>query len=114
MHEMRLNNGPFELIKSGVKTIELRLNDEKRQKIKIGDIIKFESRTTGEMIEVEVINLYKYSSFEELYKKFDKISLGYLEDEEANPKDMELYYSKEEQEKYGVLGIEIKLNKKSA
>ena len=29
---MKLNNGPFERIKNGTKTIELRLNDEKRDK----------------------------------------------------------------------------------
>lgn len=34
-HEIKLNNGPFELIKNGTKTIELRLNDEKRQLLKI-------------------------------------------------------------------------------
>ena len=110
MHEMRLHNKPFELIKNGTKTIELRLNDEKRQKIKIGDNIKFENRSTGEIIEVKVLNIHNYPSFEELYKNFDKVSLGYLENEEANHNDMELYYSKEEQEKYGVIGIEIKLN----
>ena len=39
MHEMKLNNGPFESIKNGTKTIELRLNDEKRQLLKVNDII---------------------------------------------------------------------------
>ena len=34
--------------------------------------------------------------------------MGYKENDVADPKDMEKYYSKEEQEKYGVLGIEIK------
>ena len=29
-HEMKLNNEPFERIKNGTKTIELRVNDEKR------------------------------------------------------------------------------------
>ena len=29
-HEMKLNNEPFERIKNGTKTIEMRLNDEKR------------------------------------------------------------------------------------
>ena len=29
-HEMRLHNEPFELIKAGMKTIELLLYDEKR------------------------------------------------------------------------------------
>ena len=38
MHEMRLHNSPFNLIKSGTKTIELRLNDEKRSLIKVGEV----------------------------------------------------------------------------
>lgn len=109
MHEMRLHNSPFNLIKSGTKTIELRLNDEKRSLINVGDKIEFTNRVTEEKIVVEVINLHKYNSFLELYKHFDKVSIGYREDEEADPKDMEQYYSKDEQDKYGVLGIEIKL-----
>ena len=109
MHEMRLHNSPFNLIKSGTKTIELRLNDEKRSLIKVGDKIEFTNRITEEKIVVEVIKLHKYDSFVELYKHFDKVSMGYDEDEEADPKDMEQYYSKDEQDKYGVLGIEIKL-----
>lgn len=108
-YEMNLHNAPFNLIKSGTKTIELRLNDEKRQKIKIGDIIEFTNRTTNEKIMTKVKALYHYQSFSELYKHFDKIKLGYSEKEEANPSDMELYYSQEEQNKYGVLGIEIEL-----
>ena len=109
MHEMRLHNNPFILIKNGTKTIELRLNDEKRRQIKVGDTITFTNRSNNEQISTVVINLNKYDSFEELYKNFDKVSMGYSEDEIADPKDMELYYSKEEQDKYGVLGIEIKL-----
>ena len=107
-HEMKLNDGPFKNIKNGTKTIELRLNDEKRQLLKIKDLIEFTNRGTLEQMLVEIKNLYHYPSFEELYKHFDKVAMGYKEDEEANPKDMEEYYSKEEQEKYGVLGIEIK------
>lgn len=107
-YEMKLNNGPFKNIKNGTKTIELRLNDEKRQLLKIKDLIEFTNRETLEQLLVEIENLYHYPSFEELYKHFDKVAMGYKEDEEADPKDMEEYYSKEEQEKYGVLGIEIK------
>lgn len=108
---MRLHKEPFELIKSGSKTIELRLNDEKRQLINVGDEITFENRSNGEKIHVKVIGLHKYPSFEELYKHFDKVSMGYKEDEEADPKDMEQYYSSEEQSRYGVVGIELKLRK---
>ena len=105
---MKLNNGPFKNIKNGTKKIELRLNDEKRQLLKIKDLIEFTNRETSEQMLVEIENLYHYPSFEELYKHFDKVSMGYKEDEIADPKDMEEYYSKEEQEKYGVLGIEVR------
>jgi len=110
-HEMRLNNEPFTNKKNGTKTIELRLNDEKRKLIKVGDIIKFTNRSTNESIEAKVINLHYYAFFKELYQNFDKVSLGYKENDIANYKDMEEYYSKEEQDKYGVVGIEIKVVK---
>lgn len=105
---MKLNNGPYVNIKNGTKTIELRLNDDKRQLLKIKDLIEFTNRETLEQMLVEIQNLYHYPSFDELYKHFDKVSMGYKENDVADPKDMEKYYSKEEQEKYGVLGIEIK------
>ena len=108
-HYMRLHDKPYKLIKQGKKTIELRLNDEKRQLIKLGDIIEFENRTTGEKIKTVVINLYRYKNFYDLYKNFNKISLGYKENEEADYRDMEKYYSVHEQQIYGVVGIEISL-----
>lgn len=108
-HKMNLNNEPFNCIKDGTKTIELRLNDKKRQLLKENDLIEFTNRTTLENIIVEIVKLYKYSNFNELYKHFDKISMGYGKDDIANPKDMEQYYSKEEQDKYGVVAIEIKI-----
>jgi len=107
-HEMKLNNGPYVNIKNGTKTIELRLNDDKRQLLEIKDLIEFTNKETLEQMLVEIQNLYHYPSFDELYKHFDKVSMGYKENDVADPKDMEKYYSKEEQEKYGVLGIEIK------
>ena len=84
-----------------------RPEGEKRQLLKEKDLIEFTNRTTLEKLDVEVICLHNYSSFEELYKHFDKVSLGYNKDDIADYKDMEQYYSKEEQEKYGVVGIEI-------
>ena len=58
IHEMKLNNEPFTLIKAGTKVIEMRLNDEKRRKIKIGDKIEFTSRDSGEKIMTEVIKMW--------------------------------------------------------
>ncbi len=108
-HNMNLNNGPFNRIKDGTKTIELRLNDEKRQLLKENDFIEFTNRVTLEKIIVKIEELYKYSNFKELYKHFDKIAIGYDKDDIANPKDMEKHYSKEEQDKYGVIGIKVRV-----
>ena len=52
-----------------------------------------------------------YLNFKELKKNYSKEELGYLKDEIASPDDIEKYYSKEEQEKYGVLAIRIKVLK---
>ena len=93
-HNMSLNNRPFKSIKEGTKTIELRLNDEKRSLLKVGDEIEFTNRDTNEKLSVDIINLHKYHSFKELYKHFNKIDMGYNKDEPVEPKDMEAYYSK--------------------
>ena len=108
-HKMRLHNDPFIKIKNGTKTVELRLNDEKRSLVKIGDTIEFTNRSNEETIVVDVIDIKKYNSFEELYNHFNKIEMGYNEEDTVDPKDMEKYYTKEEQDKYGVLGIVIKI-----
>ena len=107
-HEMHLHDEPFKLIKNGTKTIELRLYDEKRRLLNIGDIIEIENRATGELMQVEIKNLYLYPNFEELYKHFDKVALGYKEDEIASPSDMNIYYPEEEQAQYGVVAIEVR------
>lgn len=106
---MKLQHEPFTSIKNGTKTIEMRLNDEKRSLLNIGDTIIFTDVETGEIIKAYVIALHHYSSFEDLYANFDKVKLGYKEDEEAKSSDMTKYYSPLEQAKYGVLGIEIKV-----
>ena len=53
---------------------------------------------------MDVTNLYRSDNFYNLF-----ISLGYNEDEARDKsKRMTSIYSKEEENKYGVLGIEIK------
>lgn len=108
-HNMKLHAGPFEKIKSGVKTIELRLYDEKRQQIKEGDAIIFTNTATGEKLTATVQKLHRFASFEELYKALPLLQCGYTAEDidSASPADMAQYYSAEEQEKYGVVGIEL-------
>lgn len=109
---MKLNPSPFNMIKSGAKTIELRLNDEKRQRIKIGDEIEFENTDDSiQVLNAKVMALHRFCSFDELYKALPLLKCGYTADDviNAHPSDMELYYSAEQQKKYGVVGIELEL-----
>ena len=109
-HEMHLYDKPFEKIKSGEKTIELRLNDEKRRKINIGDTITFSNKDKGK-ITVKVTALHKFPNFEELFDALPLEKCGYNSQsiKSASPNDMLKYYSKEAIKKYGVVGIEIEL-----
>ena len=110
IHKLNLNPDPFNSIKSGRKTIEMRLFDERRQLICAGDHIIFINTVQPNLLlEVLVTNLYRYHSFYELYKHHDEASIGYLNGEVSDPKDMEEYYTPENIKKYGVVGIEVKL-----
>ena len=106
IHKMKLNESPFERIKNGTKTIEFRLYDEKRRKIKIGDKIEFSKLPElQEIILVEVVDLYREETFEKLFKKL------YTDEEEIKRKtnSMYQYYSPEKEKEYGVIGIKISL-----
>lgn len=107
IHNMNLWNDSFKKIKNKSKSIEMRLYDEKRSMILIGDIIVFTNTSTNETLECMVTNIYKYENFDELYKYHNKISIGYNEDEVANPSDMLAYYNADNIKRYGVVGIEI-------
>ena len=108
-HNMNINNRPFEMIKNGEKTIELRLYDEKRRKIKVGDTICFKSKEDKLIVTVKAVHIFR--NFEELYAALPLDKCGYSAEEllTASPEDMLEYYSKEQIEKYGVVGIEIKI-----
>lgn len=105
-HKMKLLEKPFESIENGSKTVEFRLYDEKRKNVKIGDTIEFSKLPDlAEKIEVEVLDLYQEKCFKDLFLKLyedEKIAI-----EKADR--MQKIYSKEEENKYGVLGIKIKL-----
>jgi ASC-1-like (ASCH) protein len=104
---MKLQPAPFEEIKRGQKTIELRLYDEKRRAIKVGDRITFTNTESGETLSARVLKLHLFDSFAELYRALPLLKCGYTtaDIDTAAPADMDAYYSAEEQAKYGVVGI---------
>ena len=110
-HEMKLQPEYFNFILNGTKRIEIRLYDEKRQQIKIGDTIKFlKEPELNETFNAKVIGLLRYNSFDDMFKDFD---IDILSDKSMTKKQLknvlEKFYTKEKQEQYGVLGIRIEL-----
>jgi len=108
-HEMSLRPGPFRKIADGSKRYELRLYDEKRRMISVGDTITFTCTEDARTVEVRVTGLHLFASFEELYAALPLTECGYTEAsaKTASPRDMEAYYPPEKQAKYGVLAIGV-------
>lgn len=108
-HYMNLHNDPFEKIKNGTKTVEMRLFDDKRRAISVGDVITFANVLTSEQLIAQVTDIRAFTNFGELYNAFDKVSIGYNLHDVANPNDMFAYYTAEQIAKFGVVAICIKL-----
>lgn len=108
-HTMQLAPAPFNAIISGTKTIESRLFDEKRQAIQLGDTVVFTNRETPEQtVSVRVIGLLRYATFHDLFShnipaKFGGESVAWLDNQ------INVFYTLDDQKKYGVLGIEFEL-----
>lgn len=109
---MKLNPNPYKMIKEGRKNIELRLYDEKRRAISAGDIIRFQNiENPEEELRAQVVELYRFDFFKDLYDNLPLLECGYTEDnvKDASPEDMNKYYTCEEQADYGVVGIRIRV-----
>ena len=106
---MNLQPKYFDFIKDGTKQIELRLYDEKRQSIQLGDIIEF-AKSDNEKFKAEVVGLLRYKSFADLFEDFD---ISILADSSMTKQELlevlEEFYSEEKQTEFGVIGIRIKL-----
>lgn len=109
IHYMNLVPTAFVKITDGNKTIELRLNDEKRQRINVEDTVVFNCLGAKDIITAQISGLHKFSNFKELYNALPLEKCGYTvaELDTAHYTDMEQYYTKEQIKKYGALGIEL-------
>jgi len=106
---MKLQPFPFDMIKQGKKIIEVRLFDEKRREIKIGDTIEFRRESEQiETVKTEVVGLLNYKTFADLIKDFPASYFGHPDTDDLS-KSIFTFYTKEQEEKYTVLGIRIKL-----
>lgn len=108
IHQMKLQPSPFEKVGKGRKTIEIRINDEKRQALKVGDKIEFSLVTDpSKKIETEILGLDTYPTFKELFAAYPPDQYGGMSQEEWEL--MYKYYSPEEEKQYGVVAIRLRV-----
>ena len=104
---MKLSAEPFGKIAQKEKVIESRLCDEKRQQIALGDEIIFsENDHPKNMVHTKVVGLLRYSSFKQLFADHEPSLLG-GENRDFLLNQIKQFYSDEDEQKYGVVGIRI-------
>jgi len=109
-HKMGLYGECFKAIIDGKKTVEVRLNDENRREIKVGDTIEFiRVPEQNEILKVQVTDLRKYDTFEEMYvnipfQDFDCEGWSMKEMVEGTYE----IYTPEQEKQWGTLAITIK------
>lgn len=109
-HTMGLFEEYLNDIKNGGKTIEVRLNDEKRRKIEAGDTIRFiKVPRDGESIAAEVIGLEVFPTFKDMYENVsaEDMGAGGSSVEEMVENTYEIYTPQQERA-YGTVAIKIK------
>jgi ASC-1-like (ASCH) protein len=106
VHKMTLKQPYFDLICAGQKTIELRMYDEKRKEIQIGDQIEFTNQDKKCLVNVK--GFVRAQTFKDLFQFVDVQKTG-LETVEKAINIMQEFYDLDYQKKIGVVGICIEL-----
>ena len=109
---LHLNHEYFEKIKAGTKTVELRLNDAKRKKYEVGNILEFVSRNDEALrFKATITAMYYFANIRDAVESVGKTHLGF--DARLTIDKIEdiylTFYKQEEIEKNGVMAIEIKV-----
>lgn len=106
-HQMKLASEPYNNIASGTKVIESRLFDEKRQQISIGDEIIFADTENQEnTVTRKVSGLLQYQTFRELFADHEPSLFG-EDSRDFLLTQIKSFYSDEDEQKYGVIGIRL-------
>lgn len=107
-HCMKLQKYSFFQMQEWTKDIEVRLFDEKRQLIRVWDYIQFRLHDDfAQSLVKQVIGLHIYKSFTELTTFLSVSRLWHTCTIEEYIDIMHWFYSKQDEEKYWVIGIEI-------
>ncbi|MDE6656288.1 MAG: ASCH domain-containing protein [Anaeroplasmataceae bacterium] len=116
---MHLSEEMFLAMKEGIKTIEVRLFDEKRKLIDIGDFIEFHNKDNDANIKMRVADIRIEHTFKEVFERridlwntslyYTPEQLGFSKETSIDTliKEMYKWYTKEQEEKYGVIAFTL-------
>jgi ASC-1-like (ASCH) protein len=105
-HEMGIYKRYFDLIATGRKTTEVRVNDARRRKIKVGSLIRFKCQ--GDQVLTRVTKVARYTSFEEMFDHEAVASVNPTATREEQLANIRQIYPPE-REALGVVAIGIAL-----
>lgn len=105
-HEMGIYKRYFDLIASGRKTTEIRVNDSSRAKIKPGALIRF--RCQGNEVLTRVTRVNRYLNFDDMFDHEPVASVNPLATREEQLANIRQIYPPE-REALGVIAIGIEL-----
>jgi ASC-1-like (ASCH) protein len=105
-HDMGIYKRYFDLIATGRKTTEIRVNDASRRKIKPGSLIRF--RCQGDEVLTRVIHVARYTTFDEMFDHEEVASVNPLATREEQLANIRQIYPPE-REALGVVAFGIEL-----
>ncbi|GAB2482997.1 ASCH domain-containing protein [Nocardiopsis aegyptia] len=105
-HEMGIYKRYFDLIASGEKTTEIRVNDSSRKRLKEGDLLRFRCR--DEEVLTRVTRIARYSDFDEMFAHEPVSSVNPTASKQDQLRNIREIYPPE-REALGVVAIGIEL-----
>lgn len=105
-HEMGIYKRYFDLIATGRKTTEIRVNDSSRKKIKEGSLIRF--RCQSDQVLTRVTRVTRYANFDDMFAHESVASVNPLATREEQLANIRQIYPPE-REALGVVAIGIEL-----
>ncbi len=105
-HEMGIYGRYFDLIATGRKTTEIRVNDASRRDIKEGSLIRF--RCQGDQVLTRVTRTARYDTFDEMFDHEELAAINPLATRDEQLANIRQIYPPE-REMLGVIAIGIEL-----
>ena len=110
IYRMQLQPLPFNQISAGIKRLEIRLFDEKRRNIQVGDSVEFyNAQDPANICKKRISAVTHAASMLDLFHEISLESAGWPQGTlpEKAVADMRKYYSEDEEKKWGAVALHL-------